>query len=117
MNTYLLAMHYPAGPPPADVDMAAVMSELEKINADIRAAGGWVFAGGLEDISAATTVRPGADGAAPTLTDGPYLEAKEHLGGITVVRADDYDVVLDWAGRYAKATGLAMEVRPFARAH
>ena len=47
------------------------------------------------------------------LTDGPFIEAKEHLGGLSIVRAADYDIALGWAERIAGATGLAVEIRPF----
>ena len=52
-------------------------------------------------------------GGKPKVTDGPFAEAKEHLGGLTILRSDDYDVVLGWAERIAGATGLPVEVRPF----
>jgi hypothetical protein len=81
MKTYLITLYSPDGPPPPDVDLAAVMTEIEAINADIRAAGGWVFAGGLGDLAAATTIRTSATGE-QLLTDGPFLEAREHLGGL-----------------------------------
>ncbi|MDN5795650.1 MAG: YciI family protein [Intrasporangium sp.] len=113
MKTYLITLYAPPGPPPAEVDLAAVMAELEKVNSDIRAAGGWVFAGGLGDLAAATTVRTPRDGSAQLLTDGPFLEAKEHMGGLSIVQAEDYDVALGWAKRIGAATGLAVEIRPF----
>ncbi len=113
MKTYLVSLFSPAGPPPADLDLTRVMADLELVNADIRAAGGWVFAGGLADQASATVIRKGDPVADAVLTDGPFIEAKEHLGGISIVRSDDYDAVLGWAGRIAAATGLPVEVRPF----
>ncbi|GAA1504909.1 YciI family protein [Terrabacter terrae] len=113
MTTYLISLFSPDGPPPADLDLGQVMADLEVVNADIRAAGGWVFAGGLGDQASATTIRRRRGGADAVVTDGPFAEAKEHLGGISVVRSDDYDVVLGWADRIAGATGLPVEVRPF----
>ncbi|MFC3805407.1 YciI family protein [Terrabacter sp. MAHUQ-38] len=112
MKTYLITLYSPDGPPPPEVDLDAIMAEIEKINDDIRAAGGWVFAGGLGDRAAATTIRSSGSGE-PVLTDGPFLEAKEHLGGLSIVRAPDYDVALGWAKRTAQATGLPIEIRPF----
>jgi hypothetical protein len=112
MKTYLITLYSPPGPPPPEVDLDRIMAEIETINADIRAAGGWVFAGGLGDLDAATTIRT-SDSGEPLLTDGPFLEAKEHLGGLSIVRAPDYDVALGWAKRTAKATGLPVEIRPF----
>jgi hypothetical protein len=112
MRTYLITLYSPDGPTPPPEVLGPIMAELEALNADIRAAGGWVFAGGLGDLSAATTIRSGGSGEV-VLTDGPFLEAKEHLGGLTIVRAPDYDVALGWAQRTARATGLAVEIRPF----
>ncbi|MEO7752405.1 MAG: YciI family protein [Terracoccus sp.] len=113
MKTYLVSLFSPAGPPPADLDLGRVMADLELVNADIRAAGGWVFAGGLADQTSATVIRARDAVDDAVLTDGPFIEAKEHLGGISIVRSDDYDVVLGWAGRIAAVTGLPVEVRPF----
>jgi hypothetical protein len=114
MKTYLLSLYSPPGPPPEDLDLTQVMADLEVVNNDIRAAGGWVFAGGLGDLESATVIRAHGD---VLVTDGPFLEAKEHLGGISVVRAPDLDVVMGWATRIAKATGLPVEVRPFQDEH
>ena len=110
MKTYLISLYSPAGPVPPQSELARIMADLEVVNADIRAAGGWVFAGGLAGQESATVIRVGAD---PLMTDGPFIEAREHLGGVSIVQSDDYDVVLDWATRIGKATGLPIEVRPF----
>jgi hypothetical protein len=113
MKTYLISLFSPDGPPPEDLDLSRVMADLEVVNAAIRAAGAWVFAGGLGDQASATTIRKPDAVADAVLTDGPFAEAKEHLGGFTIVRCDDYDAVLGWAERIAGATGLPVEVRPF----
>ena len=89
------------------------MADLEVVNADIRAAGGWVFAGGLADQGSATTIRTSGGVTDAVLTDGPFVEAKEHLGRPVDRALDDYDVALGWAERIAKPTGLPVEVRPF----
>ena len=78
---------------------------------DIRAAGVWVFAGGLFPPSTATVIRV-RDGQL-LITDGPFAEGKEHLGGFTIVDVADLDAALEWAGRLAEATTLPIEVRPF----
>jgi hypothetical protein len=57
-------------------------------------------------------VRP-ADGE-PLVTDGPFAEAKEFLGGFTIVDVPDLDAALEWGRRVAAATTLPIEVRPFA---
>ena len=113
MKTYLISLFSPDGPPPADLDLSRVMSDLEVVNDEIRAAGGWVFAGGLADQASATTIRKADAVVDAVLTDGPFVEAKEHLGGLSIVRSGDFDVVLGWAERIAGATGLPVEVRPF----
>lgn len=114
MKTYLISLYAPPGPPPEDLDLTRVMADIEVVNADIRGAGGWVFAGGLGDLESATVIRSHGE---TLVTDGPFLEVKEHLGGISVVRAADLDVVMGWATRIAKATGLPVEVRPFQDEH
>lgn len=113
MKTYLISLFSPDGPPPGETDLGRIMSDLEVINDEIRAAGSWVFAGGLGDQASATTIRKSDAVADAVLTDGPFVEAKEHLGGFSIVRSDDYDVVLGWAERIAGVTGLPVEVRPF----
>jgi hypothetical protein len=70
-----------------------------------------VFAGGLHPPSTATVVRV-RDGDT-LMTDGPFAEGKEHLGGFTIIRAADLDAALAWGQRLAKATTLPVEVRPF----
>jgi len=74
-------------------------------------AGVWVFAGGLHPPTTATVLRP-RDGEV-LMTDGPFTEAKEHVGGFSIIRADDLDEALDWGRRLAAATTLPIEVRPF----
>lgn len=113
-RTYLISLFSGDGPPPPEVDLSAIMAELEKVNDDIRAAGGWVFAGGLAATSSATVVRkPDAVGDA-LLTDGPFIEAKEHLGGFTVIDVPDLDAALAMARTWPplKVPGVSVEVRP-----
>jgi hypothetical protein len=112
MKQYLLSVYQPDGPPPDDIDFDAMGRELDALNDDIRAAGGWVFTGALHPASTATVVR-NRDGDA-VMTDGPYVEGKEHVGGLTILQAPDLDGALEWAGRLAGITMLPIEVRPFA---
>jgi len=111
MKQYLLAVYQPDGEPPADLDLERIGRELDALNAEIKAAGQWVFANGLHPSSTATVVQV-KDGELLT-TDGPYLEGKEHLGGFTIVNAPDLDAALRWANRLAQITTLPVEVRPF----
>ncbi len=112
MKTYLLSIHTPAGPPPPDLDLTGIMEQIEVVNAEIRAAGSFVFAGGLGDLGSATVAAPDAAGEV-LLTDGPFLEVREHLGGLSIVRSDDYDRVLHWAKRLSAIVMSPIEVRPF----
>lgn len=111
MTMYLLSIYQPDGPvPPPDV-LAKVMSELAVINEELRTSRRWVFAGGLHPASTATVVRV-KDGDT-LITDGPFAEGKEHIGGFTIIKAHDLDDALEWGRRYARATTLPIEVRPF----
>lgn len=111
MPQYLLSFYQPEGPiPPKDV-LDRVMRELDVVNREMKAAGAWVFAGGLHPPSTATVARF-RDGEV-LLTDGPFVEGKEYLGGITIIDAPDLDAALGWASKIARATTLPIEVRPF----
>ena len=112
MRQYLLSVYQPDGEPPPPEALAAVMAELDALAADLRAAGAWVFSVGLHPASTATVVRD-RDGQ-PLLTDGPFTEGKEHLGGFTVITAPDLDAALAWGARMARASTLPVEVRPVA---
>lgn len=111
MPQYLLSIFQPEGGPPPNEVLAEVMRKLAIVNEEIQAAGAWVFTGGLHAPSTATVVRH-REGEA-LLTDGPFAESKEHIGGIYVIRAPDLDAAIAWAHKIAKATTLPIEVRPF----
>ncbi len=86
------------------------MRDLDALNRELKAAGAWVFAGGLHPPSTATVVRLW-DGDA-LVTDGPFAEGKEHIGGFTIIKAPDLDAALAWGRKLARATTLPIEVRP-----
>jgi len=111
MKQYLISIYQPDGPAPPPERLEPVMREIMAIKRDLEAAGNWVFAGGLHDASTATVLRAQHDDV--LVTDGPFVEGKEHLGGFTILKAPDLDVALEWGRRYARATGLPIEVRPF----
>jgi hypothetical protein len=111
MKQYLLSVYQPDGDPPPPEVLGPIMRDVEALNEELKAAGAWVFAGGLHPPSTATVVRP--QGGDLLMTDGPFTEGKEHLGGFTIVRAPDLDAALRWAGRIAEITTLPVEVRPF----
>jgi hypothetical protein len=111
MKQYLLSVYQPDGPvPPAEV-LEGISRDLDALNRELEAAGAWVFAGGLHPPSTATVVRV-TDGEV-LVTDGPFAEGKEHIGGFTIVRAPDLDAALEWGRKLARATTLPVEVRPF----
>jgi hypothetical protein len=110
MKTYLLTMYQPEGRPSDDV-LRPIMEKMAELREELQAKGQWVFGNGLTPTSSATVVKV-TDGEV-LVTDGPFLEAKVHMGGITIITAADLDEALAWARRYSEATGLAMEVRPF----
>lgn len=92
-------------------DAQRMVAQVGAFNAEIEAAGAWVFGGGLEPATTATVVRP--SGGDTTLTDGPYAEAKEVMGGFWVIEADDLDAALAWARKASLACEGPVEVRPF----
>jgi hypothetical protein len=111
MPQYLLNIVQPVGevPPPEVLD--PVMRELAALTEEMKAAGAWVFAAGLHQPEASTVVR--ADGDDVLVTDGPYAEGKEFIGGFDLIEAENLDDALVWAGRLARILGgLPVEVRP-----
>ena len=110
MAQYLLSVYQPVGPAPAPDFLEPIMRDVEALNRDMKAAGAWVFGAGLHPTETATVVRQ--QGTEVLITDGPFAEAKEHLGGFTVIEAADLDAALGWAGKLARATTLPIEVRP-----
>jgi hypothetical protein len=111
MPQYLLSVYQPEGDPPPPETLETIMRDLDAVNEDLKAAGAWVFAGGLHAPSTATVARL-RDGEV-LVTDGPFTEGKEVLGGISIIAAPDLDAALEWASRFARATTLPIEVRPF----
>ncbi|MFE0458606.1 YciI family protein [Kitasatospora sp. NPDC058965] len=111
MKQYLLSMYQPQGPSPAPEFLREVMAELAVLRRELESTGSWVFGQGLHDPGTATVLRP--QGGEVLVTDGPFVEGKEHLGGFTIIRAPDLDAALAWGRRYALATTLPIEVRPF----
>ncbi|WP_020388209.1 YciI family protein [Kribbella catacumbae] len=113
MKQYLLSIYQPDGPAPGPEILEPVMENLAILNDELRAAGAWVFSAGLHPPESATVLR--ADGDEVLLTDGPFTEGKEHLGGFTVIQADDLDEALSWGRKLATILQpLSIEVRPFA---
>ena len=116
MKQYLLSVCYPAGgaPPPPDA-LQKIMRDVHAIQKEMQSAGVWIFSGGLHPASSATVLRS-QDGAMVT-TDGPFIESKEQIGGITILTAPDLDAALSWGRKLAAAIGTPIEVRPFMEGH
>ena len=113
MAQYLLSVHMDDNvEAPAPEEMEQAFKDVDVLNQKIQDTGAWVFAGGLHDASTATVLQV-QDGGEVLITDGPYTEGKEHLGGFTVVEAPDLDAALHWARKQVEITGLPTEVRPF----
>ncbi len=110
MATYLLNIEQPDGPPPPQEFLDEIRQRLARVNEGIKAAGGWVFSAGLAPAESSTVVHV-RDGET-FLTDGPYVEAKEHVGGFWLVEAPDLDQALVWAEQASAACTLPIEVRP-----
>jgi hypothetical protein len=111
MKRYLLSIYMPDEGTPEPEFLERVMSDLAVLNDEMRAAGAWVFTGGLHAASTATVVRD--RGGEVLMTDGPYTEGKEHVGGLWIIEAPDLDAALAWAAKAARATTLPIELRPF----
>jgi hypothetical protein len=111
MKQYLLSIYQPEGRPPPPHVLEPIMRNVKALGDEMKAAGAWVFTGGLHPPSTATVVRP-TEGEILTI-DGPFAEAKEHIGGLWIIRAPDLDAALAWARKAARATTLPIEVRPF----
>ncbi|QDP94837.1 hypothetical protein FOE78_01905 [Microlunatus elymi] len=111
MTRYLISIFQPsAATQPSAEELTKIMADVDAVNTEIKNAGAWVFAGGLDDPSTATVVT--TSNGEPVLIDGPYVELKEYLGGFTLIDVDDLDAALHWARRLHGAIGLPMEVRP-----
>jgi hypothetical protein len=118
VSRYLLSIYQPDGPPPPEVmaQMDRIMANVNALVQEAKDAGVWVFNGGLHDASTATVVH--IKGGDVLLTDGPYAEGKEHIGGFLIVEATDLDAALAWARKLATVLSdgdesLPIEVRPF----
>jgi hypothetical protein len=85
-------------------------AQVGAFNEELQSAGAWVFGAGLMPASSSTVLRGGTGGV--SMTDGPYAETKEQMGGFWVIEAADLDAALDWAGRAAAACEGPVELRP-----
>ena len=111
MTKYLVAIHHPDDYDPS-TETAAMDHDIDVLNEEMVAAGVRVFVGGLRPARSAKSLRRQPDGRV-LITDGPYLETKEHVGGFWVLEAADLDEALAWGRKAAVACRAPVEVRPF----
>jgi hypothetical protein len=112
MTQYLLSVHMVDGEPePAPEEIEKAYADVDTFNTKLQDQGAWVFAGGLHPADTATVVR--VEDGEVLMTDGPFPEAKEQLGGFWVIEAADLDAALALAAEASAACQAPVEVRPF----
>jgi hypothetical protein len=112
MKQYLMSVQLVDGAPaPSPEERQEMFDRVGAVNSELRDSGAWVFAGGLHERSTATVAR--VAGGEVLITDGPFSEAKEYIGGFWIIQADDLDAALKWAAKATEACGAPVEVRPF----
>jgi hypothetical protein len=114
MTQYLLAVNGSDADQGAELsmeEMQPIFDAVDRFNEKLKAEGAWVFAGGLAPIESTTTVDGRPEEA--IITDGPFAESKEWIGGFWVIEAPDLDAALAWAKEGSKACDGRVEVRPF----
>jgi hypothetical protein len=114
MPQYLLTVHSSTTqqrPEMTREEMERASSEIMSVNAAIKASGAWVYGGRLDEPSEAKVVRP--RNSRIRVTDGPFIEAKEQIGGFYIIEAADLDAALEWASKTSDAVGKPIEVRRF----
>lgn len=112
MTQFLVAIHHPDDYDPSVAEDEAMTREITALNEEMKAAGVRVFVGGLRPAGNARPLRAQPDGAV-LITEGPYLETKEQVGGFWVLEAADLDEALAWGCKAAVACRVPVEVRPF----
>ena len=112
MTQYMLSVHTAEGDAmPEGDELQRMYTQVDAFNQKLMDAGIWVFGGGLEPIETATTVD--ATGTEPIITDGPFAESKEWIGGFWIIEAPDLDAALKLAAEGSAACEGKVEVRPF----
>ncbi|WP_426701532.1 YciI family protein [Rhodanobacter sp. Col0626] len=113
MPHYLVAIHHPENYDPS-LEGEAMIRDIGMLNEEMKAAGARFFAGGLESTDKAKSLRKHS-GDQVVITDGPYIEAKEHIGGFWILEAADMDEALAWGSKAVVACRAPVEVRAFLR--
>ena len=110
LSTYVVDGEVP-GAPRTPQEMQTFMERVIALEAEMVATGAFVFGGALHGPDAVTVIRAGHGDV--IMTDGPFVESKEHIAGFYIINADDLDAALAWASRVVKALNHPIEVRPF----
>ncbi len=111
MAEYLIAFNYEWVPDHTEEELREKSKAVRALVAEMKAAGVFVFTGGLDDTVPLCSVDP--NNGTPLFTDGPFVESKEHLGGFAVVDVADEEAARLWAGKIAVACGWPQEVYRF----
>ena len=111
MPQYLVAIHHPDGYD-GSLEGEEMMRDIDVLNEEMQATGARLFAGGLRPVSDARSLRKQPDGKV-LVTDGPYLETKEHLGGFWILEAANLEEAVEWGRKAVVACRAPVEVRPF----
>ena len=111
MGQYLVAIHHPDNFDPSSVTKET-MQDIRALNKEMMAAGVRLFAGGLQSETKAKSLRAQPNGQV-LITDGPYLETKEHVGGFWILEVADLDEALAWGRKAVVACRTPVEVRAF----
>ena len=112
MTQYLVAIHHPDDYDPSVAEDEAMSRDIDVLNEEMEAAGVRMFAGGLAGASNAKSLRAQPNGKV-LVTDGPYLETKEHVGGYWILKAANLDEALAWGRKAVLACRAPVEIRPF----
>ena len=110
LSTYAVEGEVPGGPQTPE-EMKAFMERVIALEDEMEATGTFVFGGALYDPDASSVLRAGEGEV--VMTDGPFVEAKEHIAGFYVINADDLDAALAWGRKVVEAIKHPIEVRPF----
>jgi hypothetical protein len=111
MKRYLLGIHQPDGPVPPPQVLQQVMRDVSTVIKESKAAGAWVFNGGLHSPDSTKLLQLTGDEV--RVSDGPITAGREHLSGFVIIKVFDLEEALEWGARLARATMLPIEVRAF----
>jgi hypothetical protein len=111
MTPYLIAIYHPDDYDPS-TEGEAMIRDIDALNEEMEAARVRIFAGGLSSANNARSLRVQRGGKV-LVTDGPYVETKEHIGGFWVLEAENLDAALVWGRKAAVACRAPVEVRQF----